>query len=164
MNKIVCRIARVPTRVFEADQVGQVVVPEEYGDRSALCHRRVGAIKPVRLDGYPFRIPPHCRTERPGKENFVRRCPPETGPGGHLEDSGADRSFRGPKPGGIRPEVIMKHTPPPLQLDSGVRWPGKWKTGKRSSGEGVERGSVVDEERQDWMGTRGGGRVAPVLP
>src|SRR3990172_9478795 len=111
MNKIVRGIVRIPAGIFKADQVGQVVVPEEYGDRSALCHRRVGAIKPVRLDGYPFRIPLHCCTECPGKENFVRRCPPETSSGGHLEDSGADRTFRWPQPGGIRPEELMKHTP-----------------------------------------------------
>src|SRR5659263_217213 len=164
MYEIVSSIMRIPTRIFEADQVGQVVVPEEYGDRSALCHRRVRAIKPVRLDGYSVRIPLHRFSERPRKENFVRRCPPETGPGGQLEGCGADRTFRGPQPCGIRPEEVMEDSPPPLQLDSGVRRPGKWKTGKRSPREGVERGSVVDEERQDRMVHRGGGKFAPVFP
>src|SRR5512141_2338130 len=122
-----------------------MVVPEEYGNRSVLRHRRVGPIKPVRLEGDPFRIPPYRFSECPRKENFVRCRPPESGPGGHLKGRGADRTFRGPQPGRIRAEEVTKHFSPPLQLESGICGPGKWKPGKSGSREGVERGLVIDE-------------------
>src|SRR5512139_1293027 len=130
MNKITCRIVRVPTGIFESDQVGQMVVPKEYRDRSALRDRRVWPIKPVRFEGSPFRIPTNRFAERPRKENFIRRRPSESGSGGHLKGSRADRTFRGPQPGRIRSEEVMKHSSPLLQLESGIRGPGKWKAGK----------------------------------
>src|SRR5664279_5937956 len=93
MNKIIRRVVRIPPGIFEADQVGQVVVPEEDWNRSSLRHRRVGAIKPVRLDGYPSRIPPNGFSECPREENFIRRRPLETGLAGHLEGRRADRTL-----------------------------------------------------------------------
>src|SRR4030067_2546280 len=103
ITKIGSGIDGAPAGIFEADQIGEVVIPEEYRDRTRGRGSDVRVIQPGRLEGNAVGVPMDRFSQRLRQKNLVRGGPTESGTGGDFEGGRADGAFR-------RPQTVRERT------------------------------------------------------